>query len=90
VQVGYAFGRIEQDAVIAAFNESELRAPTNLLQHKLQFQWLPEKNTTFSFTSWIGRSLNRNLQNAALPPGLPAGRLDPYVKRLQADVIYKF
>jgi len=90
VQFGYAFGRIEQDAVIAAFNESELRAPTNILQHKLQVQWLAQKNTTISFTSWIGRTLSRDLQNAALPPGLPPGENDPYVKRLQADFIYKF
>lgn len=87
---GYAFGRIEQDAVIAAFNESELRAPTNVLQHRLLFQWQAEKNTTFSFTSWIGRTLDRRLQNAALPPGLPADAVDPWVKRLQLDLIYKF
>ncbi len=90
IQVGYTFGRIEQDAVIAAFNESELRAPTNILQHRLQAQWLAQKNTTISFTAWIGRTLDRSLQNAALPPGLPAGEQDPYVKRLQADFIYKF
>jgi hypothetical protein len=90
LQFGYAFGRIEQDAVIAAFNESEMRAPSNILQHKLYVLWLPQKNTTVSFTDWIGRTLDRNLQNAALPPGLPTSRQDPYVKRLQFDVIYKF
>jgi hypothetical protein len=77
LQFGYAFGRIEQDAVIAAFNESEMRAPTNVLQHKLYMTWLPQKNTTLSFTDWIGRTLDRNLQNAAVPPGLPALQQDP-------------
>jgi len=90
LQFGYAFGRIEQDAVIAAFNESEMRAATNILQHKLYIQWLPQKNTTLSFTDWIGRTLDRNLQNAVLPPGLPSSQQDPYVKRMQFDVIYKF
>ena len=90
LQFGYAFGRIEQDAVIAAFNESEMRAPTNILQHKLYLLWLPQKNTTLSFTEWIGRTLDRNLQNAALPPGLPSSQQDPYVNRMQFDVIYKF
>lgn len=90
VQLGYAFGHIEQDAVIAAFNESELRAPTNILQHKFYIQWLPQKNTTLSFTDWIGRTLDRNLQNAALPPGLPKSQQDPYVKRMQFDLTYKF
>ena len=90
LQMSYAFGRIEQDAVIAAFNESELRAPTNILQHKVAVAWLAQKNTTVSFTGWFGRTLNRNLQNAALPPGVAPGEQDPYVKRLQMDVIYKF
>jgi uncharacterized coiled-coil protein SlyX len=90
LQFGYAFGRIEQDAVIAPFNESEWRAPTNVLQHKLQFQWLAQKNTTASFSAWVGRTLNRNLQNAALPAGLPSTEQDPYMKRLQFELIYKF
>jgi len=90
VQFGYSFGRIEQDAVIAAFNESELRAPTNIIQHRLFFQWLAMKNTTALFTGWFGRALNRDLQNAAIPPGLPSGEKDPFVKRLQFDLIYKF
>jgi hypothetical protein len=90
LQFGYAFGRIEQDAVIASFNESEMRAPTNILQHKLYLMWLPQKNTTLSFTDWIGRTLDRNLQNAAVPPTLPAGQQDPYLNRMQFDVIYKF
>jgi hypothetical protein len=90
LQFGYSFGRIEQDAVLAAFNESELRAPTNILQHRAFLLWQVEKNTTASFTGWFGRTLNRNLQNAALPPSLPPGEKDPYLKRLQFDVIYKF
>lgn len=90
LQLGYAFGRIEQDAVIAAFNESELRAPTNVIQNKLYAQWLVQKNTTLSFTDWIGRTLNRNLQNAAVPVGLSAFQQDPYLNRMQFDVIYKF
>jgi uncharacterized coiled-coil protein SlyX len=90
LQLGYGFGRVEQDAVIAAFVESEQRAPTNVLQHRIQAGWLVQKNTTLQFTGWFGRTLNRNLQNAALPSGLPLGENDPYVKRLQIDVIYKF
>jgi hypothetical protein len=90
VQFGYSFGRIEQDAVISAFNESELRAPTNIIQHRLFFEWLAMKNTTALFTGWFGRTLNRDLQNAAIPPGLLAGEKDPLVKRLQFDLIYKF
>ncbi len=90
LQFGYGFARIEQDAVLAAFNESEQRAPTNVLQHRIALQWLAQRNTIASFAGWIGRTLDRNLQNAALPAGLPAGRTEPYVKRLQFDLTYRF
>ncbi|MGH9557254.1 MAG: putative porin, partial [Terriglobales bacterium] len=90
LQFGYGFARIEQDAVLAAFNESEQRAPTNVVQHRIALQWLAQKNTTASFTGWIGRTLDRSLQNAALPAGLPANRKEPYVKRLQFDLTYRF
>jgi len=90
LQIGYNWMRIEQDAVISQFNESELRAPTNVLANRFYLNWLLRCNTTAAFNWWIGRTLNRNLQNAALAPGLPAGRQDPYTNRLQFDLIYKF
>ena len=90
LQVGYAFARIEQDAVISQFNESDLRAATNVVQHRAYINWLIEKNTTAGFTWWVGRTLNANLQNAAKAPGLPAGQQDPFLNRLQFDLIYKF
>jgi hypothetical protein len=90
LQFGYSWWRIEQDAVISQFNESEQRAPTNVLQNRFYVNWLVQPNVTASFTDWIGRTLNRNLQNAALAPGLPSNMNDPYVNRLQFDLIYKF
>jgi len=90
VQIGYNWMRIEQDAVISQFNESELRAPTNVLENRFYVNWLLRSNTTAAFNWWIGRTLNRNLQNSSLAPGLPAGRQDPYLNRLQFDLIYKF
>jgi hypothetical protein len=89
-QFGYSWWRIEQDAVISQFNESEQRAPTNVLQNRIYVNWLVNQNVTASFTDWIGRTLNRNLQNAFLAPGLPNNMNDPYVNRLQFDLIYKF
>ena len=35
----YSFIRIEKDAVISAFNESDLRSSTNVLHHKLQLAY---------------------------------------------------
>ncbi len=90
IQLSYAIARIEQDAVIAAFNESDFRAPTNVLQHRLSLQWLVKKNTTVSVTNWLGHTLNTRLKNAALPPGTAVGSKDPNLNRLQVDLIYRF
>jgi hypothetical protein len=65
-------------------------AATNVVQHHLWANWMMQKNTTAAFTWWVGRTLNPSLQNAAKAPGLPAGMQDPYLNRLQLDVIYKF
>lgn len=90
LQFGYAFWRQEQDAVIASFNESDQRAPTNVVQHKLYFNWRIKNNVTFGITDWIGRTLNTKLENAARASGVPVGGHDPYLNRAQFDVIYSF
>jgi putative porin len=72
IQVGYAFLRHEQDATIASFNESDQRAPSNILQHRIYALWRIRQNTTASFTFWHGRTLDPFLQNAALASGLKA------------------
>src|SRR5258706_5466143 len=87
--LGYRFARIDQDSVISQFNESDMRAPTNVVQHRFYFNWLVQKNTTVGFTTWVGRTLNVNLQNAAKAPGLAAGVQDPWLKSMQLEFIYK-
>lgn len=89
-QLGYGFWRQEQDSVLAAFNESDQRAPTNILQHWINAQYQVRNNVIASYTLWVGRTLNSNLQNARLAPGLTAGATEPYLKRMQFDLIYKF
>ena len=91
----YMFARIEQDAMISQFNESDSRAATNLLQHRLLAEWQMQKNITASYTLWIGRTLDCRLQNAALASGFtcnaaPPLNTEPTLKRMQFDVIYKF
>jgi hypothetical protein len=89
-QFGYSFLRQEQDSVIASFNESDQRAPTNILEHKPYVQWKLNKNVTAAYTLWIGRTLNSNLQHAVLAPGIKPGSIEPYLKRMQFDLIYTF
>jgi flagellar motor protein MotB len=104
LQFGYAFLRNEQDAAIASFEESDQRAPTNILQHRFYGLWRIRQNTTASFTWWHGRTLNPFLQNAALAAGMKisgnpgvgvlvpgeSGQHEPWLNRLQFDLIYTF
>jgi hypothetical protein len=101
LQAGYAFLRHEQDATIASFNESDQRAPSNILQHRVYALWRIRQNTTAAFTWWHGRTLDPLLQNATLAPGLQVtdstkahflapGQSEPWLNRLQFDLIYIF
>jgi hypothetical protein len=90
VQFGYGFWRQEQDSVIASFVESDQRAPTNIVQHMFSAQWMVRNNVTAVFTLWNGRTLNSNLVNARLGTGVLPGQTEPYLRRMQFDLIYKF
>jgi Putative porin len=101
IQVGYAWYREEQDAAIASFVESDQRAPTNILQNRIYGLWKVRANTIASFSWWRGRTLNTNLENnAALFNNwstanksttiTAAGQTEPYLNRLQFDLIYTF
>jgi hypothetical protein len=89
-QFGYAFEREEQDAIISSFAESEQRAPTNIVQHRIYALWKLRQNITASFNLWVGRTLNSNLEHAIVAPGTVAGTIEPWVKRMQFDLIYSF
>ncbi len=77
VQFGYSFIRIEKDAVISAWNESDLRQATDVLNHRLLFTYMFHKNITGQITGWFGKKAN------ATPD-------ENYLSRFQVDVIYKF
>jgi Putative porin len=89
-QFAYGFWRQEQDSVLAAFNFSDQRAPTNVVQHFLQGSFLVRNNVTLAATLLVGRTLNSSLPNAALISSSFVGRTEPYLKRMQFDVMYKF
>jgi hypothetical protein len=102
-QLGYAFLRHEQDATIASWGESDQRAPTNILQHRVYALWRVAPNTTAAFTWWHGRTLNPYLENAVLAPGMSvsttegtghlvpgSGAQEPWLNRFQFDLIYTF
>ena len=90
IQIGYAWLREEQDAALASFAESDQRAPTNILQNRWYALWKVRANTVASYTFWYGRSLNSALQHAVLATGTAPGQQEPYLKRMQFDLIYSF
>lgn len=93
IQFGYSWWRVEQDAVIASFGESDQRAPTNILQNRIYAMWKPQKNVVAQYTIWFGRVLNNGLENNAgtvkTAPGDPVTQ-EPNLKRQQFDLIYTF
>jgi hypothetical protein len=90
IQVGYAWNRIEQDAVLASFVESDQRTQTNVLQNRFYALWRLRSNTTASYTYWFGRTLNTSLQNATRSTGVAPGQEDARLNRMQFDLIYSF
>ncbi len=92
-QIGYAWLRQEQDAVLASFAESDQRAPTNILQNRIYALWKLRVNTVAGFTWWHGRTLDSELENNSASANktiTSAGQQEPYLNRYQFDLIYTF
>jgi hypothetical protein len=89
-QVGYSYAHVEQDAVISQFAESDYRAPTNVQNHRMFFIWALSPSVTANYTLFVGRTLDTSLQNAVRTSGVAAGATEPWLKRMQIDLIYKF
>src|SRR6267143_1552434 len=80
IQFAYTRMFIEREAVMGAFNFSDLRQNSNVSQHRVEVFYQAYKNVQLGFTGLFGRPLNWH--TSAVP--------EPILKRLQFDVIYKF
>jgi hypothetical protein len=80
LQFSYTRMFIEREAVMGAFNFSDLRQNSNVSQHRVEVFYQAYRNITLGFTGLIGRPLNWH--TSAVP--------EPMLKRLQFDVVYKF
>jgi hypothetical protein len=90
LQFGYAWLRQEQDSSISSFVESENRAPTDILQHRIFVLWKLRQNTVASYTLWVGRTLNSGLQHSIVAAGTTPGEAEAWLQRHQFDLIYTF
>lgn len=77
---GYTFARIEREAVVSAFNASDIRQPTNVAQHRVEAAYQAYPNVTLNLTTFIGRQL--------ITAQTPVE--ERWLKRLQLDFNYKF
>jgi hypothetical protein len=75
IKAGYTLIHIEQEAVLGAFNFSDLRAPSDVVNHRIRFAYQAYKNITLGYTLLVGRLL---------------GSDEPWLKRSQIDTVYKF
>src|SRR6266446_4881711 len=80
LQFSYTRMFIEREAVMGAFNFSDLRQNSNVSQHSVEVYYQAYRNITLGFTGLFGRPLNWH--TSAAP--------EPLLKRLQFDVVYKF
>ena len=77
---GYTFARIEREAVVSAFNASDIRQPTNVASNRIEAAYQAYSNVTLALTTYIGRQLiTAQTPNEERP-----------LKRMQFDFNYKF
>lgn len=80
VLFGYTFARIERDAVLAAFNFSDLRQPTNVIEHRIEASYQAYPHVQIGFTGLIGRQIVTE----------QSPTLENWLKRFQFDTIFSF
>jgi hypothetical protein len=75
LQIGYTRIFLEREAVLGNFNYSEIRQGTNVTQHRIDSFYQFDRNVQLGFAALIGR---------------PLASSEPWLTRLQFDVIYIF
>jgi hypothetical protein len=82
--------RVEQDAILASFGESDWRAPSNVLQQRFEVNRMVNRNVQLGITLYRGRTLDGTLPGALLAPNLTPTLSDPWMNRLYFDVTYRY
>ena len=80
LQFAYTRMLIEREAVMGAFNYSELRQSSNVTEHRAEVIYQAYDNLQLSFTGLLGRPLT---WGTSKPP-------EDILQRYQFDVVYKF
>ena len=75
----YTFARVERDAVLSAFNFSDMGPATNVRMNMAQVSYAPRNRVNLDFTAILTRLLE-----------VPAGAQNPMLKRIQVDARVSF
>jgi hypothetical protein len=78
--LAYTFMHIERDAVLSAFDFSDIRQPTNVAQHRVEAYYMAAPHVQVGVTGLIGRQLVTAQSTT----------LERYLKRWQFDTIFSF
>jgi hypothetical protein len=57
ILLGYTFARIERDAVLSAFDFSDMRQATNVLEHRIEAYYQADSHVQLGITGLIGRQI---------------------------------
>jgi putative porin len=97
-QVSVTFFRIERNAVVGAFNASDLRLGTNSIGQIVSLSHKLRSDITAGFTGWFGRVLDPTKTPGLVAPAFQTacktapfdGCRDPRMSRMQFDLTYAF
>lgn len=87
---GYTLMRIEKDAVIGAFNFDDMRSATNVLQHRVYTSYRVHDKVSLDYTLLLGHLFNPQDNLNLVPSAFQPLNQDPFLKRMQFDVVYRF
>lgn len=77
--IGYTFARIERDAVLSAYNFSDMGPATNVVMSMATFSYMPKNRLNLDVTAILTRLLDS-----------PSGFANPTLKRIQIDARVTF
>jgi hypothetical protein len=77
--VGYTFARVERDAVVTAYNFSDMGPASNVVMNMATFSFMPKNRVNLDFIGILTKLLD-----------VPAGSANPILKRIQVDARVTF
>lgn len=75
----YTFARVERDAVVSAYNFSDMGPATNVVMNMATFSYMPKNRVNLDFIAILTRRITT-----------PSGQANPLLKRIQVDARVTF